>query len=186
MGICKVKIEHNNKQKICKFFVLTGNGKALLGMPHIDILNIIQINCNTIDIQETDTANNCSTNTAICHGSRHEQHYTNMMQEADRAEKWYVNTDSISNFDNKEKPTVTDKECNTINYFLPGPNQDNDKRVSAEITQQLQRDFKDVFTGIGCFDGAFSLQKIPDSKLDQAPLKHVAYALQKSFKEELK
>ena len=53
---------------------------------------------------------------------------------------------------------VIDKEPNTINYFLPGPAQDNDKRVSAEITQQLQRYFKDVFNGIGCFDGTFSLQ----------------------------
>ena len=42
---------------------------------------------------------------------------------------------------------IIDKESNTINYFLLGPNQDNDKRVRAEITQQLQRDFKDVFTG---------------------------------------
>ena len=35
-------------------------------------------------------------------------------------------------FDNEDKPMVTDKEPNTINYFHPGPNQDNDKRVSAE------------------------------------------------------
>ena len=53
----------------------------------------------------------------------------------------YANTDSISKFENKGKPTVIDKEPNTINYFIPGPNQDNGKRASAEITQQLQRDF---------------------------------------------
>ena len=52
---------------------------------------------------------------------------------------------------------IIDKEPNKINTFLPGPNQDNYKRVSAEITQQLQRDFTDVFTGIGCLDGTFSL-----------------------------
>ena len=27
--------------------------------------------------------------------------------------------------------------------------------MSAEITQQLQRDFEDVFIGVGCFDGIF-------------------------------
>ena len=27
------------------------------------------------------------------------------------------------------------------NYFLPGPKQDNDKDVSAQMTQQLWRDF---------------------------------------------
>ena len=59
---------------------------------------------------------------------------------------------------------VNDKEPNTIDYFIPGPTQDNDKRVSAEITEQQQRDFKDVFTVIGCFDGTFSLQVKPDSK----------------------
>ena len=65
----------------------------------------------------------------------HKQHYTNMMQEVDRDEECYANTDSISKFDNEEKPMAIHKEPNTINYFLPGPNQDNDKRASAEITQ---------------------------------------------------
>ena len=66
--------EKDNKHKLCKFFVVPGNGKALLGMPDIDMLNIIHRNCNTIDTQEADRANNCSTNTAICWGSRYEQH----------------------------------------------------------------------------------------------------------------
>ena len=57
-----------------------------------------------------------------------------MMQGAERAEKCYANKDSISKFYNKGKPLVIDKEPNTVNYFLPGPNQSNDKRVSAEIT----------------------------------------------------
>ena len=43
---------------------------------------------------------------------------------------------------NKDKPVVIDKDPNTIYYFLPGPNQDNDKRASAEITQEIQRHFK--------------------------------------------
>ena len=77
---------------MCKFFVVPGNWKVL---PDIDMLSIIHINCNAIDTQETDGANNCSMNTAIHQGSQHEQHYTNMMQETDRAEKCYANTDSI-------------------------------------------------------------------------------------------
>ena len=48
-----------------------------------------------------------------------------------------------------------DKEPNTINYILPGPDQDHDKRVSAAITEQLQRYFKDVFNGIDCFVECF-------------------------------
>ena len=80
----------------------------------------------------------------------------------------------------------TEKEPITINYFLSGSGQDRDKRVSAEITEELQRDFKDMFNGIGCFDGTFSLQLEPGSKLCQAPLRCVAYALQNPFEEELK
>ena len=59
------------------------------------------------------------------------------MQGTDRARKCYANTDSISKLENKIKPMVIDKEPDTINYFLPGPNQDNNKKVIAEITQQL-------------------------------------------------
>ena len=88
---------------------------------------------------------------------------------------------SFQKIDNKDKPTVIDKEPNTINYFLLDPNQDNDKKASAEITQQVQRDFKDVYTGIGCFDGAFSLQVKLESKPYQAPLRCVAYVLKKAF-----
>ena len=42
-----------------------------------------------------------------------------------------------------------------------------------------------MFNGIGCFKGTFSLQLKPDSKPYQAPPRHMAYALQKPFKEEL-
>ena len=56
-----------------------------------------------------DRANNSSANIAICQGSRHEQQHTNMMPEADRAEK----------VDIKDKLMVHDKEPNTTNYFLP-------------------------------------------------------------------
>ena len=96
LGISKVKIEHNNEQKMCKFFVVSENEHVLLGMPDTNMLNIINIKCTTIDPHETDRANNCSTNTALCQDSRYKQHYTNMVQEADRAEKCNENTDSIS------------------------------------------------------------------------------------------
>ena len=43
----------------------------------------------------------------------------------------------------------------------------------------------EVFNGIGCFKGRFSLPLKLDSKPYQAPPRHIAYALQKLFKEEL-
>ena len=39
--------------------------------------------------------------------------------------------------------------------------------------------------GIGYFEGTFSLQVKPESEPYQVPQQHVAYALQKLFKEEL-
>ena len=51
--------------------------------------------------------------------------------------------------------------------------------------QKVHNAFGEVFNGIGCFEGTFSLQLKPDSKLYQEPLSHVAYAFQKPFKEEL-
>ena len=80
---------------MCKFFLVPGNRQALLGMPDIDMFNIIDINCNTIDIHGTDSVNTCRTNMAICQSTRHVQHYTNMMQEADRAGKCYANSGNI-------------------------------------------------------------------------------------------
>ena len=68
-----------------------------------------------------------------------------MKQETSRSEKCYINTDSISKSDNKNKSMVSIKLSNTLGYFLPGPNSDVDKKKSAEITQQLQRAFNDVF-----------------------------------------
>ena len=62
--MCKVKLEHNNIQKMCKFFVVPGNRQALLGMPDIDRLNIMKINCNTIGTHRNDSADNYSTNTS--------------------------------------------------------------------------------------------------------------------------
>ena len=70
-----------------------------------------------IDTQETDKDNKCSTSTAIYHDSR--KCYTKIMQEADKAKKCWVNTNTISKFKTKDKPKDIDNESNKINYFLP-------------------------------------------------------------------
>ena len=59
---------------------------------------------------------------------------------------------------------------------------DANKRKSSTIMQKIHKTFGNVFNGIGC---TFSFQLKPDSKPYQVPPRHVAYALQKSFKEEL-
>ena len=54
------------------------------------------------------------------------------------------------------------------------------------MTQKIHNTYGNVFNGIGCFEGTVLLQLKPDSKPYQVPPRHVAYALQKPFKEELK
>ena len=66
---------------------------------------------------------------------------------------------------------------NEINYILQSPTKSKKKKVSAEIIEQLQRDFKDEFNGTECFDGIFSLQVKLDSEPYQVPMGCIAYTL---------
>ena len=59
LGRCKLQIENNDKYIKCIFFVVHGNGEALLGMPYIELLNILNINCNTIGTEKEGKGANC-------------------------------------------------------------------------------------------------------------------------------
>ena len=145
-------------------------------MPDNKTLNILTINCNKIIKQERDRAAKCSTNTACSHVAVCEQHYANTGQGAGKLRNCYTYTSIYSNLksNSADRPSVNNNETN---HFLSGPNQDNDKRVSTEIKTQIQSDFEDVFSRIGCFDGMFLLQVKPDIKPYQAPPRFVVYAL---------
>ena len=80
------------------------------------------------------------------------------VQETDGAEKCYTNKTSISkSANNNTKPMIKAEANNSTRYFIAGPNCDSNKRKSAESTHQIHKDFDDVFNGIGCFEGTFSL-----------------------------
>ena len=49
----------------------------LLGIPDIEILNILTIHCNTIGIVEADKDANHSTNRPVTHGTGNEHFYAN-------------------------------------------------------------------------------------------------------------
>ena len=53
------------------------------------------------------------------------------------------------------------------------------------MTQRIHEKFGNMFNGIRCFKGTYCLWVKPDSKPYQAPLRCIAYVLQKPFKEEL-
>ena len=59
------------------FFVVPGNGQALLGIPDIEILNIQTMICNTIGTKDTDIDANYSTNRPVTHDAGSEQCYAN-------------------------------------------------------------------------------------------------------------
>ena len=59
LGRCKIKIQNNNTHKACIFLVVPGDGEALLGMPYIELLNILNINCNTVGAEKAEKGMNC-------------------------------------------------------------------------------------------------------------------------------
>ena len=66
-------------------------------------------------------------------------------------------------------------------YFLLGLTYESDKKKSAESTQQIHKDFDDVFNGIGCFEGTFSLSVKPGSTPYKAPLEMHGICTPKPF-----
>ena len=111
---------------------------------------------------------------------------TNTGQETQTVSESCTNrgTDAITKQDvNGQKDQKTTNK--PINYSFSSNNTDADKRKSKEMMQKIHDTFDNIFNGIGCFEGTFSLQLKPDSKPYQAPPRCVAYVLQKPFKEEL-
>ena len=61
LGTCTVIISYKNNRRKCEFFVVLGNGQALLGMPDTAALNMINVNIDSIETEGTQREN-CNTN----------------------------------------------------------------------------------------------------------------------------
>ena len=154
-----VVIKFRNIKKRCVFFVVPGNGQVLLRMPDTAALKLINVNIDSIQAEVAE----CKTNTGDARKS-------NITQETHVGEKGCADTDA----DSKSKHSTNgqnnqDNAYKVTNYFLSSPNVEADKRKSVKLTQEVHNTFGDVFNGIGCFEGTFSLQLKPDSKLYQVP-----------------
>ena len=196
-------------------------------MQDIEMLNIINTNCNTVGTEKEEKGRNCNMrkDSILDAGSEKCCANTGPERSCDKTNSntsCYTNSGSNTNLYNRLHNILrlmvnnNEIECciqglstetnanvhgnlnfnnrldntpllnkNEIEYFLPGPSKESDNKANTEITKQLQKEFQAVFTGIGCFDGTFSLQVKLDSKPYQVPPWNVAYALQKPFKEEL-
>ena len=147
------------------FFVVLGNGQVLLRIPDTAALNILNLNIDSIQAQGA----NCR---------------TNREQETHKVADSCTNTNTAGVI--KQKSNSQNQSTKLISYFYSSKDPEADKRWSNDMTQKIHNIYSDVFNGIGCFKGMFSLQLKPDSKPYQVPPRHVVYALQKPFKEELK
>ena len=156
-------------------FVVPGNSQALLGMPDTVALKIIKRNIDSFQAVEE-----------VCNTDIGDTGESNTTQEAPVAEKSCTNMKADSKDDNNINGHNANTNVNSLtNYFFSSPNVEVDKRKNIELMQRIHKVFGNVFNGIWCFEGTFSLQLTPDSKPYQAPPRCVAYALQKPFKEEL-
>ena len=111
LGTCKVTIEHKNNRKKSQFFVVPGNGQALLGMLDTEALQINNININSIDTEDAgNSEQNINTGTTQA---------SNTKQETDGAMKCCENTDSISKSTNNSIKSMADTNENkpTITFF---------------------------------------------------------------------
>ena len=50
LGTCRVKLMHKNVEMLCSFFPVPGNSPSLIGMPDCERLQLLIVNCNTIDL----------------------------------------------------------------------------------------------------------------------------------------
>ena len=144
--------------------------KALLGMPDMAVLNIINLNIDSIQMVTPE----CKTN----RGQESHTSIENCTNKSTTRHKGCKNNNT--GIINKQDINGQSEQSNpnmSINYFYSLNNIDADKRSSSAMMQSIHMRFDSVFNGIGCFKGTFPLQLKPDSKPYQAPPRCVAYAL---------
>ena len=129
-------------------------------MPDTTELNIINLNIDSIQAEIMSGKTN-----------RGEETHTIAEDCTDRNTAGVIKQDANS----KNGKNQSNK---SINYFYSTENTEVDRRKSDVMTQNIHNTFGDVFNGIGCFKGTFSLQLKPNSKPYQLQPRHVAYMLQ--------
>ena len=60
MGVCRVAIITKGIMFQCSFFVVPGNRPELLGMPDCERLQLLSINCNTMNDEQNKKRNRCT------------------------------------------------------------------------------------------------------------------------------
>ena len=98
-----------------KFFVVLGNGSALTGMSDTELLDIMSVQCNTLDTHHTDRDSNTQQAEEECYIIKISNHI------------FAINIDN-------------NNDC-TVDYFLPVPNRDANKRADAKLIKSIHSEF---------------------------------------------
>ena len=124
-----VVIKFKNIKKRCVFFVVPGNGQALLGVPDISALQLIDINIDSMQAEMV-------------------EYKTNIEQETHTLEN--TNTDTYLKTKQGANGQNNQNNANkSINYFFLSPNVDADKRKSSEMMQKINNTLGDVLMALG-------------------------------------
>ena len=137
LGTGTVQIKFKNIMKRCTFFVVPGNRQALLGMPDTVVLNLINLNIDSIET----VAAECKIN------KKQETHSGIVACTNTRTTKGEGTKDSSVSGDNKQDTNGHSHPGNkhkSINYFHLSNNIDADKRSSIAVTQKIQTRFGNV------------------------------------------
>ena len=143
LGTCAVLVKFKNLKKQCVFFVVPGNGQALLRMPDMAALNIINLNFDSIQVEIAE----CKTN---------------------RGQETHAVAEACANMDagaiTKQNANGQNDQHNSnksTNYFYSSNNIDTDKRKSSAMTQKIHNTFGNVFNGMGASKAHFHCSLSP-------------------------
>ena len=141
---------HKEKTKGMSVFVVPGRDPALLGMPHIEILDVLTIKYNTIgrqlasDNKANKRQRNCQCERAVQRGGRKLERYVSNWQDidlqkqcnadnaADTDESWtnrkqHCNAQKQYNADNMDEPDVVP------NAIVMGNNNNRNKSLLSDL-----------------------------------------------------
>ena len=116
---------------------MPGDGPALLGMPDIELLNIVRITYKVIGVPKQSRKFDLQTVEAFySHSCR----------------------TSITLWNITDKADAHDNNTDLPDYFRSSTNRAADKGASEILTNKIHNEFNDIFPSIDHFEGTFTLQ----------------------------
>ena len=120
LGTCYLTLMHKEKENDCKFFIVQDSSLAVLGMPDIDNLDVLPINCETIgrkvaSDENIDSKRNCQHERAFQTEGRKFESYENKRQDTEVQSQH--NADNTAESSIVTNPTVISNNRNENSFF---------------------------------------------------------------------